>query len=78
VHRGHAGGLELPELASEILFETFTAVGIDEESPLRSYSGRLDGEAVAASSLLVAAGTAGVYNVANLPDARGGKAWARR
>jgi predicted acetyltransferase len=45
-------------------------VGLDEDSPLRSYLGRLDGEAVAASSLLVAAGVAGIYNVATLSEAR--------
>jgi ribosomal protein S18 acetylase RimI-like enzyme len=63
-------GFGLPELTSEVFFEAFTAVGLDEESPLRSYVGRLDGDAVAASSLLVAAGVAGIYNVATLPKAR--------
>jgi ribosomal protein S18 acetylase RimI-like enzyme len=63
-------GFELPELTSEVFFEAFTAVGLDEESPLRSYVGRLDGQAVAASSLLVGAGVGGIYNVATLPEAR--------
>ena len=63
-------GFELPELTSEVFFEAFTAVGLGEDSPLRSYLGRLDGEAVAASSLLVAAGVGGIYNVATLPEAR--------
>ena len=63
-------GFELPELTSEVFFEAFTAMGLTEESPLRSYVGRLDGEAVAASSLLLAAGVAGIYNVATLPKAR--------
>jgi ribosomal protein S18 acetylase RimI-like enzyme len=63
-------GFELPELTSEVMFELFSAVGLDEDSPLRSYLGRLDGEAVAASSLLVAAGVAGIYNVATLSEAR--------
>ena len=63
-------GFELPELTSEVFFEAFSAIGLSEESPLRSYVGRLDGEAVTASSLLLAAGVAGIYNVATLPRAR--------
>src|SRR5215210_6333269 len=63
-------GFELPELTSEVFFEAFTTMGLTEESPLRSYVGRLEGEAVAASSLLLAAGVAGIYNVATLPKAR--------
>jgi GNAT superfamily N-acetyltransferase len=63
-------GFELPELTSEVLFEAFTAMGLTAESPLRSYVGRIEGEAVAASSLFLAAGVAGIYNVATLPKAR--------
>ena len=63
-------GFELPELTSEVFFEAFSALGLGEDSPLRSYLGRLDGEAVAASSLLAAAGVGGIYNVATLPEAR--------
>ena len=63
-------GFELPELTSEVFFEAFTAAGVTEESPLRSYIGRLDGEAVATAVLLMEAGVAGIYNVATLPKAR--------
>lgn len=63
-------GFELPELTSDVFFEVLTAVGLTEESPWRSYVGRLDGEAVAASALVLAAGVAGIYNVATLPKAR--------
>jgi ribosomal protein S18 acetylase RimI-like enzyme len=63
-------GFELPELTSDVFFEVLTAVGLTEESPWRSYVGRLDGEAVAASALVLAAGVAGIYNVATLPTAR--------
>jgi ribosomal protein S18 acetylase RimI-like enzyme len=63
-------GFELPELTSEVFFEAFSAIGLTEESSLRSYVGRLEGEAVAASSLLLGAGVAGIYNVATLPKAR--------
>ena len=38
-------------ISLQLFFEAFTALGQTEESPLQSYIGRLDGEAVAASSL---------------------------
>jgi ribosomal protein S18 acetylase RimI-like enzyme len=63
-------GFDLPEITSEVMFEVFTTVGLGEDSPLRSYVGRLDGQVVAASSLLVSAGVAGVYNVVTIPEAR--------
>jgi ribosomal protein S18 acetylase RimI-like enzyme len=63
-------GFEMPEFTSEVMFELFSAVRLGEDSPFRSYLGRLDGEAVAASLLVVAAGVAGIYNVATLPEAR--------
>jgi ribosomal protein S18 acetylase RimI-like enzyme len=63
-------GFEMPEFTSEVIFDILTTLGLTEESPLRSYVGRLDGEAVAASALGLAAGVAGIYNVATLPKAR--------
>ena len=63
-------GFEMPEFTSEVLFEVFTAVGLGEESPWRFYVGRLNGEAVATSVLALAAGVAGIYNVATLPKSR--------
>jgi ribosomal protein S18 acetylase RimI-like enzyme len=63
-------GFEMPEFTSEVFFDVFTDVGLREESPWRSYVGRLEGEVVAASTLVLAAGVAGIYNVATLPKAR--------
>lgn len=47
-----------------------TALGLDDASPFRHYLARLDGAPVATASVLLAAGVAGVYNVATLPAAR--------
>jgi hypothetical protein len=70
-------GFGMPEFICEAFFDVFSAVGLTEDSPWRSYLGRLDGEAVTASSLVLAAGVAGIYNVTTLPG-RGGEAWVRR
>ena len=45
------------------------SLGID--LPFRHYIGYLNNKAVAASTLLLGAGSAGIYNVATLPGARG-------
>ena len=63
-------GFEMPEFTSEASFELFTAVGLTEESPWRSYVGRLDGEVVASCVPVLSAGVAGIYDVATLPKAR--------
>jgi ribosomal protein S18 acetylase RimI-like enzyme len=63
-------GGEMPEPTSEVLFDVFTAVELGEESPWRIYVGKLDGEAVATSTLVLAAGVAGIYSVGTLPKAR--------
>ena len=63
-------GFEMPEFTNEGFFELLTAIGLTEESPWRSYVGRLDGEVVTTVSLAPAAGIGGIYNVATLPKAR--------
>lgn len=47
-----------------------SAVGLGDDSPFRHFLARLDGVPVATASVLLAAGVAGVYNVATLPAAR--------
>jgi ribosomal protein S18 acetylase RimI-like enzyme len=47
------------------------AYGYDEDAPLRSYLGYLDGEPVATSQLNLHGGVAGLYSVVVRPGARG-------
>lgn len=47
------------------------AFGFAEDAPLQRYLARLDGQPVAMSELFLAAGVAGIYDVATVPRARG-------
>jgi GNAT superfamily N-acetyltransferase len=62
-------GYQLPDLASRIL-EDIVFWHLGRSEIYGHYLGLLDGEPVACSSLLLAAGVAGVYNVAVVPGAR--------
>jgi GNAT superfamily N-acetyltransferase len=59
----------LPETAA-LYLDVYAALGYGEHSPWRHFVGILDGEPVAASSLLLHAGIAGVYGVATAPELR--------
>jgi ribosomal protein S18 acetylase RimI-like enzyme len=61
-------GSGLPETSVDTWFDIFAGLGF--ELPLRNYLGILDGEPVATSQLLIAAGVAGIYVVVTLPEAR--------
>ena len=61
-------GFEHPETDVNTWFDVFTGLGFD--LPLRNYVGILNGEPVATSELFLAAGVAGIYVVATLPEAR--------
>ena len=61
-------GFGLPDSSKNACFNLFTGVGFD--MPLRNYVGLMDGKPVAASQLFLAAGVAGIYWVATVPEAR--------
>lgn len=60
----------MPDLITEPALDWFASIGFAAQAPVRSYLGRLNGEPVATSQLLLAAGVAGIYGVSTRPDAR--------
>ena len=62
-------GFQLPEAMTTAFEEFISSLGI--HLPFRHYLGYLNGKSVAASTLFVGAGVAGIYNVATLAEARG-------
>ncbi len=61
---------EFPEFARRPWLDVHAAAGYGGDGRLRHFLGRLDGRAVAASTMYPAAGVAGIANVATLPTAR--------
>jgi GNAT superfamily N-acetyltransferase len=62
-------GYGLPSAWETAVYDVSSKLGLGY--PLRNYLGFLNGEPVATSCLFFAAGVAGVYSVATLPEARG-------
>ncbi len=62
-------GYGVPENVFPQFHDFIGSLGL--ELPYRHYLGSLEGQPVAASSLFLGAGVAGIYNVATLPEARG-------
>jgi GNAT superfamily N-acetyltransferase len=65
-----AVGFGMPDFAVEALMDLFERISFQEQLPLHHYLGRLHGEPVAAGSVYLGAGVAGVYNVVTVPQAR--------
>lgn len=61
---------DLPEFVVEPAIDIFRSAGFEAASPVRSYLGIVDGEPVAASTMFLGAGVAGIYNVGTVPEAR--------
>jgi GNAT superfamily N-acetyltransferase len=64
-------GFRLSDAVRDGLREALASLGLGDNAPSRHYLGRLDGAPVAITSLMPAAGVAGIYNVATVPEARG-------
>jgi GNAT superfamily N-acetyltransferase len=62
-------GFGTPEAAEPDLLEVFAAIGSGPQ--MLTYLALVDGQPVATSQLLLAAGVAGIYQVTCLPEARG-------
>jgi GNAT superfamily N-acetyltransferase len=59
-----------PEFVEHAWVDFFARVSLDARLPLHCYLGRLDGEPVATSYVILAAGVAGIYGVSTAPEAR--------
>jgi GNAT superfamily N-acetyltransferase len=64
-------GMELDPIRDEAWWTAHRRPGFAEDAPLVNYVASLDGDAVSVAALFDAAGVAGIYNVATVPEARG-------
>ena len=64
-------GFRVPRAELEQVAALYELLGTGEDAPIRHYLGTLKGDPVATSSLFVAAGVAGIYNVSSIPRVRG-------
>jgi ribosomal protein S18 acetylase RimI-like enzyme len=64
-------GFGMPDFVGEAFCGILGDMGLGKHLPWRLYIGRLRGEAVTTSMLMLTGGVAGIYNVATLAEARG-------
>lgn len=55
----------------QVLFDAYTLLGFDPQGPFLHYVGYMKGVPVTSSTLLLAGGIAGIYDVSTIPLARG-------
>jgi ribosomal protein S18 acetylase RimI-like enzyme len=60
----------LSDLETKAWNRAFTGMGFSSDAEWRNYVGYLDGRPAAVSSLFLGGGSAGIYNVATLPEMR--------
>jgi GNAT superfamily N-acetyltransferase len=65
-----AQGFGEGELEAQWVQGVYREIGLSDDAPFRHFLARLDGQAVATSSLYIGAGVAGVYFVMTVPQAR--------
>lgn len=66
-----AVAFETPGLVFDTFLESLSSLAPERRGLVRNYLATLHGEPVGASTLILGAGVAGVYNVATVPDVRG-------
>jgi GNAT superfamily N-acetyltransferase len=64
------GVFKWPKFVEDAWVDFFVSVSLEARLPVYCYLGRLDGEAVATSYVILAAGVAGIYGVVTVPEAR--------
>ena len=68
--RAYRASANVQEAVSKAFFELFAGIGLGPGSPVRHWVGSLNGEPVARTTLVLAAGVAGIHWVATAPEAR--------
>src|SRR5205085_9843410 len=63
-------GFEMSQPHAQIYFDAYTLLGFDPAGPFLHYTGYLDGEPLTSSTLLLAEGMAGIFDVSTVPAAR--------
>ncbi len=69
-HTASMAGFEVSPAAAQPYYDAYAAQGFAEDAPLQHYVGYLGTVPVTSSTLLLAGGMAGLYDVSTIPSAR--------